>query len=126
MDKKEMCVEIMRGERGEFGPNWQGGVSTCPFCSHYPTIYHDEHWVFCPNCGADWTDMILQEIGCKHVRELVPLNREKDDVWGYHVGIMVVDTLPEVENHTINPNDEVFLHNNRCSKCGEKSMADGW
>lgn len=39
----------------------------CYFCGSKDLIHHNEHYVFCKNCTAIYTETSVAETNCKHV-----------------------------------------------------------
>ena len=45
----------------------------CYFCGNNRTIGFKEHYIFCPNCSAIYTFMIVQRKTCDHISDETPL-----------------------------------------------------
>lgn len=83
----------------------------CYFCNAKETIHFNEHYRFCPECSAIYTNMLVQRSGCKHVNNTTPV--VTTDCW-----------------FAKDRRAKVFIKYNSwgqvCSKCGEECYADGW
>ena len=105
-----MCQPDKR--RGEYG-FWN---DKCYFCDNFETVGFNEHYHFCPNCGAIFTYPILQRKHCEHIDENMPLLIRKP-IYGYDR-----DRKPHVIK-------TYLLHNGPkqvCSVCGKWCCMDGW
>jgi len=47
----------------------------CYFCDQPRTILTNEHCIFCPNCMALYTFMLVRESNCEHIKNGVPTVR---------------------------------------------------
>lgn len=85
-------------------------INPCYFCGS-TTVRFAEHWKFCPECAAIYTNMIIWEKNCKHIKDRTPVARS--DCWFKNVRDKKV-YIKEVNG--------VYV----CSKCGKPVEADGW
>jgi len=85
-------------------------MCNCYFCDNEETILFHEHYVFCPNCSAIYTDLMILESNCKHVENGVPVALREP--W-----------------YTKNRNTPFIKEEGdmqKCSVCGKTCIADGW
>lgn len=84
----------------------------CYFCNHPKTVRFQEHWIFCPDCSAIYTFMIVNE-GCDHSKDAPVLYRhpwfDRDTNKPFIYTALLDDQFPY-----------------RCSECDELVIADGW
>ena len=85
-------------------------IEKCYFCGT-ATIRFAEHWLFCPECAAIYTHMIVWETFCKHIKDRTPVVRS--DCW----------YKEDREKKAYIKQSKGGLH---CSKCNEPVDADGW
>jgi len=80
---------------------------TCYFCGISGIVRFKEHYLFCPNCEAIYTNCILIEKNCKHITK----------------GI-IPSKLPILCH--IKPYVKETSDSQECSVCGAAVVADGW
>jgi len=84
----------------------------CFFCGGKETLLFNEHYHFCPECSAIYTNMIVQK-GCKHI----------------HGDAIVALREPWFDGfrQTLRHDGKFYLINEMfCSFCGTVCVADGW
>jgi len=79
----------------------------CYFCDQPRTIRFNEHYTFCPNCSAIYSEQILQVSHCKHFSgdSAVVIKVEPSHIEGKKPFVMKGDI---------------------CSECSVNVWADGW
>jgi hypothetical protein len=85
----------------------------CFFCGSQNTVPFNEHYTFCKNCTAIYTEMIVVETNCDHIKE----------------NSVIVDREPwfkKIRNKCKKEGKAYILKDNRCSKCNAITIADGW
>jgi hypothetical protein len=85
----------------------------CYFCGHPQTIGFHEHFIFCPDCSAIYTFMLILEAVCDHV--------EKAPVIYRHPWFDRDTNKPFIYAATL---DDQYPY--RCSECDALVLADGW
>lgn len=105
----------------------------CYFCGQLQTVRFAEHYIFCPNCAAIYTEMIVQESRCEHIKDGVPCVENTPRAVNYKwVKGEIVFSKPSFGPDFSKPyiyevweedGDSVTQH---CSVCGEWCIADGW
>ena len=83
----------------------------CYFCGNENIVRFHEHYIFCPECAAIYTKMIVWNMSCKHVLNDTPVVRS--DCW-YKENREAKVYIKVVDNKQI------------CSICGAECEADGW
>ena len=86
-------------------------MHSCYFCGNEETILFHEHYTFCPNCSAIYTDLMIQESNCDHVKSGVPVALREP--W-------------YAKNRNVPFIKEDVLGFQKCSVCGKPCIADGW
>ena len=81
----------------------------CYFCGSYADIL-DEHYIYCPYCGAHYTFLIVHEKGCEHIDDNSPTVFIKSKISIHDKPYIVEDE----DANTV------------CSKCGAECFTDGW
>jgi hypothetical protein len=88
----------------------------CYFCGQPRTILFNEHYTFCPNCAVIYTDMIIQESNCDHIKSGVP--------------VVISDPWFSTPNRQLRKTHIYLLDGmwtmQFCSKCNAECVADGW
>ncbi len=80
---------------------------TCKFCLSEDLIPVHDHYIFCANCTAIYTSMILISKSCEHIND----------------GSISVDRVPWYkELRQTFP----YIIDDKCSECGKEAIADGW
>jgi hypothetical protein len=79
----------------------------CALCGYIETVPFHEHYTFCPDCSAIYTQMIVQEKNCDHI---------KDDT-------VVVEREPWYKSTR---EETIYIFEDACSVCKKKAIADGW
>jgi hypothetical protein len=84
----------------------------CYFCGHPQTVGFKDHFVFCPNCLAVYTFVMVHEAKCEHVKVGTPAM------------IRLPDAFVAIE-------DKEFFYGTRdgqyrCATCDTESVIDGW
>lgn len=89
-------------------------MEKCLFCASEDLVEFNEHYIFCKDCTAIYTDMILRKRECNCFGE--------DDY------APVVDRYPWFKDWQLNyKGDGPFINpHGKCSGCGKKAEADGW
>lgn len=85
-------------------------MDKCYFCNNEETVLFQEHYIFCPNCSAIYTDLMIQESNCDHIKN----------------GVVVAIREPwYAKNRNV-----LFIkeknNEQECSVCGKPCVADGW
>ncbi len=83
----------------------------CVFCGSDDIVNTHEHWIFCKECTALYTNMMLQWAKCDHITEMSPFVERPPWYKNYR------DSIPYVIGNT---------ENTRCSVCGAEVSMDGW
>ena len=83
----------------------------CVFCGSADVVNTHEHWTFCKECTALYTNMILQKSNCEHITKDSPFV-ERPPWYKNHR-----DSIPYIKGDT---------ENTRCSVCGANVESDGW
>jgi hypothetical protein len=84
-------------------------MEKCMFCNSTELLTFSEHWTFCKDCSAIYTDMMKCETHCEHI---------KSDT-------KTVDRLPWFKSARTGCK-EAFIKDDKCSICGKTALADGW
>ncbi|KKM80503.1 hypothetical protein LCGC14_1339270 [marine sediment metagenome] len=79
----------------------------CYFCDQPRTVQFDEHFIFCPNCSAIYSEQILQESHCKHFSGDSAIVVEFEPLF-----------YPAKKPYVVG--------GDICSECGTNVWADGW
>jgi hypothetical protein len=84
----------------------------CPFCGSPTTWRYQEHYSTCSICEAEWTECIVLESNCSHIKE--------------HA--VVCDKLPRLKTELLIEFPYVVEaeEQQKCSVCGKEVVADGW
>jgi len=84
----------------------------CYFCGHKQTVRFNEHYNFCPQCSAIYTNMFVVK-GCKHIKG----------------SAIVVERIPQWHD-TIDWKNKLYVMSSIrgfiCSKCNGLCEVDGW
>jgi len=89
----------------------------CYFCSHKKTVLFDEHYSFCPDCSAIYTNMIAVET-CQHFKDdVIVVVREP---WFTYLKKELRD---EEKAYIV---EDECSGMGQCSMCGKLCIADGW
>jgi len=91
----------------------------CYFCGQPRTILFNEHYIFCPNCAVTYTDMMIQESNCVHIKSGVPVVISNPWYSGYNDS-----NRKSMKTHIYLLDGESTMQ--FCSKCNLKCIADGW
>ncbi len=84
----------------------------CYFCNAKETILFNEHYRFCPECSAIYTNMLVLEIQCIHLNIRSPFVTR--DCWYVKERRAKAYIKPGHDGAQI------------CSWCGTECYADGW
>ena len=84
----------------------------CLFCKETDLVHFNEHYVFCKNCTAIYTNMMLTDVRCT--------------CFVASTAAIVVERVPWFKDWWLKYNSGKFVHNGKCSKCGCDVIADGW
>jgi len=84
---------------------------TCPFCGQRKIVEFDEHYLFCPNCAAIYTFMIVQDAKCSHVNDNTPVLFNQP--WTKRFKGFPFYIVDKDGKQT-------------CGFCGKECIADGW
>lgn len=89
-------------------------MEKCFFCDSTDTVEFNEHYVFCKDCTAIYTDMILKSVECS--------------CFGNNNYAPVIERYPWFVDWFLKyENDYPFVTpTGKCSSCGEDVIADGW
>lgn len=88
-------------------------MEKCFFCGSNDTVEFNEHYVFCKDCTAIYTDMILQETECGCF-----INKSS---------AIVVERYPWFKDWFLRHKNGVFVTpKGKCAGCGKDVIADGW
>ena len=82
----------------------------CYFCNNEETVLFNEHYTFCPNCSAIYTDLMIQESNCEHIKNGIPVAVREP----WYKGSRNVPFIKEEGDMQ------------KCSVCGKLCIADGW
>jgi hypothetical protein len=85
-------------------------MDNCYFCNNEETTLFHEHYTFCPNCSAIYTNLMIQESSCDHVKDGVPVTLRE----------------PWYEENRNVPFIKEKGDEQECSVCGKSCIADGW
>jgi|GEM_PF-7049265 len=88
----------------------------CYFCGQPRTILFNEHYIFCPNCAAIYTNMMIQKSDCDHIKDGVPVVISNpwfsaSDRKLAKTHIYLLDGVSTLQF---------------CSRCNSECIADGW
>jgi len=83
----------------------------CYFCGQPRTIQFEDHYTFCPNCSAIYTNMMLLRSGCDHITENTPCVLNEPWYKSDRQKPYMVETIEDTKI---------------CSICGAKCESDGW
>lgn len=82
-------------------------MESCVFCNNLSIVLFHEHYIFCTNCSAIYTNMILQNSSCEHINN----------------NSVVVERLPWYKQVIDNV---AYIKDGKCSICGKDAVSDGW
>lgn len=82
----------------------------CYFCGKEKTIRFHEHYTFCPDCSAIYTNLMIQETNCDHIKD----------------GVVVATREPWYKKSRKIPFIKEKGDIQECSVCGKRCIADGW
>lgn len=90
-------------------------MELCMFCGNKDLVLFSEHYIFCKDCTAIYTEMELKKWQCGCF----------DEAPRY---VPVVDRYPWFKDWTLNYKGGVPFINpaGNCSMCGKPAEADGW
>jgi len=85
----------------------------CYFCGQPRTVRFSEHWIFCPNCSAMYTFMIIVESNCDHIKDNIPY-------------VIKEPWYNKMKHEKPYAHDTEDLKMQICSVCGKECVMDGW
>ena len=80
----------------------------CPFCKEEETLRFNEHYNFCPNCTAIYTDMMVER-SCEHFDKDALVVTREPGLRGLKYDVTFIDA-----------------NSQRCNKCKTLCNLGGW